>query len=339
MKIKLYSILAICLAIMFSINILSMRNIYAYNDAIEGDFRVVWYSENILHYDEFYIVSPNTVNEHMLLTYGRNINCRSLSIIASNLGTYTFRIIVNGSEQYVYIDGGMIRIQLININTRNSIVDQFFVPGLYAVYLSIVPSIVWAQNPITGGMIRVQQLTFYVEGYGIENIKKGYNISTTFPTLYTFVVDNIAYSATIAINHYISIYIEYPSKPHNVFIVFAPSVDEQQTTITVTSTITKTTTYTTTISSATTITSIVSVPEKTITRETTQTTTVSEYRTIITTIPTTITTEKTLETTIEKSTTITQTTGYSIYTLIGVVIVSILISVILTLFIFSRRLF
>lgn len=325
---------------------LGIESMYSYSsNVVVGDFDIVWSSENVLYYDEFYVVAPNTVLKDMGLIYGKNIVCRSLSIAISSLGIYTFHTIINGTRHYVYVDEDTVKVQLANVSTGGSIVDQFTVPKLYALYISVVPSTAWIRDPITGGMVRAQRLVLYVEGYGIENVRKSYNISGTLPSINRVTVGSIVYNATRAVNHYITIYVEYPQKPRNVLIVFAPRAEERQQVVT---TATETVTVIETATPSPVVSAITStlVLEKTVTRGVTYTsaitTTIPAYITVVGMIPTTTTIERTVETTIEKGVmtiTLVQTIekGCSIYTLVGVAVVSIIISVSLALLLVSRR--
>lgn len=338
---SLYSIavLSTFLLIVLSMASPGIENIHSYTDnAVEGDFSVVWYSKNILHYDEFYVVVPNFVSKEMSLVYGRDIVCRSLSITISSIGVYTFHTTVNGSQQYVYVDGGIIRVQLTNLSTNDVIADQFGVPGLYAVYISVAPSTIWVRDPATGGMTRAQQLILHIEGYGTENIRKSYSISGVLPVVSSLVVSSIAYNAvTATISHYITVHIVYPQKPHSVLIVFSPSAEDQQQVV---ATVTEVLTVTKTITPLPVVSVVTStlVLEKTTTREVVHTSTTTSI------VPTYVTTVRTLPTTIERSTTITTTAtqtvekGYGIHILVGAVILSVLVSVSLTLLLVSRRL-
>ncbi|MEM1916887.1 MAG: hypothetical protein QXU00_06375 [Ignisphaera sp.] len=321
----------------------SLGCMYAYNNIVEGDFNVVWYSKNVLHYDEFYVVAPNFA-ENMSLIYGKNIVCKSLSIAISSLGVYAFHTVVNGSEQYVYIEGGMIKVQLTNIDTREIIVDEFLVPGLYAIYISIIPSVIWIRDPTTGITTRMQQVSLYVEGYGNEDIRKTYNISNILPVVEALTLNSIAYRSINTINHYVTIHIEYLSHPYNVLIVFTPSEDKPWT-VTLTSVITKTTSVISPVTITSTLeTTVTSTKEIERHVFTTSMVTVTVTTPITTTIEKTITTiertTSTIETVIEKSTTITHVVerGYSIYTLIGVSAISVVISITLVLLLTFRKL-
>lgn len=340
------AVLLACLLAVSLIASLRIESAYSYSDnTIEGDFSILWYSESVLHYDKFYVVAPNAVFKETSLIYGRDTVCRSLSITISSIGVYAFHTAINGSRQYVYVDGGMVEVQLTNLSTGDAIVDRFAVPGLYAIYVSIVPSAIWIRDTVTGVTTRMQQLSLYVEGYGVENVRRSYNISGILPTIDSLVVSSMVYNAVRAINHYITMYIEYPQKSYNVLIVFAPRAEDQQQTVTTVATVTETKTITITPPPAVTTVTTTLVLEETreVTRTSTITSVVPTYITVVETLYTTATVEKTIGTTIERSTTVTFTTtqtiekGYSIYTLVGVAIVSVLVSVSLTLLFVLRR--
>ncbi|MEM1542977.1 MAG: hypothetical protein QW101_01060 [Ignisphaera sp.] len=322
---------------------LSLGYMHAYNNIVEGDFSIVWYSKNILHFDEFYVVAPNFA-EDMSLIYGKNIVCKSLSIAISSLGVYAFHTVVNGSEQYVHIEGGVIKVQLTNIDTREIIMDEFPVPGLYAIYISIIPSVIWIRDPTTGITTRMQRVRLYVEGYGSEDIRRTYNISNVLPVVEALHLSSTTYRSINAINNYITIHIEYLANPHNVLVVFTPSTDKTWT-ATLTSVITKTVSVTfpvtTTVTLETTVISTTEIEKQVFTTSTAIITVTKPITTTIEKTTTTIEREiSTIETVIEKSTTITHVVekGYSIYTLIGVAVISIVISITLALLLTFRKL-
>lgn len=339
---NLYLIMMLALFLLTVLTSLGIESTHSYGGSVvESDFDIVWASENVLYYDEFYVVTPNIVSKDMSLIYGGDIVCKSLSISASSLGIYAFHIVINGTRHHIYVNEGTVKLQLTNVSTGDSIVNQFTVPGLYALYVSVVPSATWIRDPITGGMIRAQRLVLYLEGYGIESIRKSYNISGALPSINRIAVSSIAYNTTRAVNHYITIYIEYPQKPHNVLIVFAPRAEDQQQVVTTT---TETITVTETATPSPAISAITStlVLEKTVTREVTYTsattTTVPAYITVVGMLPTTTTIEKTVEKGVVTVTSMqTIEKGCSTYTLVGVAAVSAIISIGLTLLLVFRK--
>lgn len=310
--------------------------------SIGGDFTIVLSAKNTMYYSEYYLVAPAIVETPKTLSYGTNIVCRSFSASIVSFGRYSIAVVVNGTEQRIDINGGMVSVKLVKIDTGETIEESFAVPGLNSVYVSLVPAFVTVVDPETGASKRMNVLSLFMHIYGSEDVRKSYNISNLYPSIQSIVINSFQYTALSAMSYYMTLYFGTSPEPFNIMIAFTPEAG--QAVSTVTSSVTTTTTVTSVSTSYTTIYS-----PATVTQTATTTTTQVVPTTVVSTVtalPSTITYTITSTTALTATETATTTTtvekekvvesGYSIYTLVGAVIATAVVSIAVTALIARR---
>lgn len=309
---------------------------------IGGDFTVVLSARNTIYYSEYYLVAPAIVETPKTLSYGTNIVCRSFSASIVSFGRYSIAIAVNGTEQRIDINGGMVSVKLVKIDTGETSEESFVVPGLNSIYISLVPAYVTVVDPETGASKRMNVLSLFMHIYGSEDIRKSYNISNLYPSIQSIVVNSFQYTAISAMSYYMTLYFGTSPEPFNIMIAFTPEAG--QAISTVTSPVTTTATVTSVSTSYTTI-----YLPTIVTQTATTTTTQAVPTTVVTTVtalPSPITHAITFTTASTTTETVTATTtvekekavesGYSIYTLVGAVIATAVVSIAITALIARR---